>query len=192
MSTHQAAARRKPPRRLRATLIALLFVGVAATALLTLTHGHRIYVVHTGSMEPTYMPGDVVIDGPAPKTLHRGEPITFRHSDLTTDVVTHRVADVLPNGLIETKGDANATKDAWQIRPDQVQGSVVGKVSKLGYFIVFLRQPAGIASLATGVLGIVLLWGLFFPAEAEPERQSVPGPRHRRIGTPLAAALSRS
>ena len=88
MSTHQAAGRLRPSRRLlslgrrgrrrlRVALIALTFIGIAATSLLVLLHGHRLYVVHTGSMEPTYMPGDVVIDGPAPKTLHKGEPITF-------------------------------------------------------------------------------------------------------------------
>jgi signal peptidase I len=160
-----------------------------------LLHGHRVYVVHTGSMEPTYMPGDVVIDGPAPTTLHRGEAITFRHSDLTTDVVTHRVADVLPNGLIETKGDANPTKDAWQIRPDQVQGKVVTKVAKLGYLIVFLKQPAGIGSLATAVLTIVLLWGLFFPPETGlKDDKEVRRPAHRKplSALPFRGALTRT
>ena len=60
--------------------------------------GYRVWVVHTGSMEPTYMPGDIVIDRRRATAYRAGEMLTFRHSDLTTDVVTHRVTDVAQAG----------------------------------------------------------------------------------------------
>ena len=155
----------------------LLVIGLAGTGLAFWLQGYRVYVVHTGSMEPGYMPGDVVLDKPPTGSYHRGDVITFLHSEYTDDVVTHRVVGVTPSGLIHTKGDANRTRDAWDIRPDQVQGTVLLKVHGLGYLFVYFREPAGIASLATGLLAIALLWGIFFPAEND-----CPGPRPAREG----------
>jgi hypothetical protein len=105
----------------------------------------------------------VVIDGPAKSTYKPGKIITFRHSNLTTDVVTHSVAE-LPDGFIHTKGDANRTADVWDIRPNQVQGIFVMKLPHLGYLLVFLRRPAGVASLVIGGLALMLLWGLRNPS----------------------------
>jgi signal peptidase len=161
-------ARASLRRRLGFTLVLLLLTGVVATAGAFWLQGYRIYVVHTGSMEPTYMPGDLVIDRPAAH-VRPGDVITFRHSDLTTDVVTHRVTAVNPNGLIHTKGDANTSADVWEIRPDQVQGRVRLHLRNLGYLAVYLKQPSGIGSLVTALAAIVLLWGLFFPSEPEPQ-----------------------
>jgi signal peptidase len=173
-------------KRRRGLIVAsLLVIGLVATGLAFYVKGYRVYVVHTGSMEPNYRPGDVVVDGPPPAHVHRGEVITFLHSAYTDDVVTHRVVGVTPQGLIHTKGDANRTADVWDIRPDQVQGRVRFKVPGLGYLFVYFREPTGIASLATGLLAIVLLWGMFFPAEDDVRvpsgrplrRSATPGPR---------------
>jgi signal peptidase len=152
-------------RSLGFIVAALLVIGLVGTGLTFWLHGYRVYVVHTGSMEPTYMPGDIVVDKPAASTLHKGEVITFLHSEDSDDVVTHRFVGYTSNGLIHTKGDANRTPDAWEIRPDQVKGQALFEVPGLGYLLVYFRNPEGIASLATGVLAIALLWGFFFPAE---------------------------
>src|SRR4051812_13120510 len=120
--------------------------------------GYRVYVVHTGSMAPTLQPGDVVVDR-RPTDLAAGDVITFRHSDATDDVVTHRIVRVT-NGGIRTKGDGNRSADVWQIRPDQVRGVMATTVPHLGYALVFLKQPAGIGAVMTGALALVLLWGV--------------------------------
>jgi signal peptidase len=162
----------RPPARSRLRrfglgLIALAAAGLIGSGAALWAHGYRIYVVHTGSMEPSLVPGDVVIDAAPTGHYRAGEVLTFRHSDLTTDVVTHRVVDVTPTGLIHTKGDANDTADVWSIRPDQVRGKVVFKAAGLGYLVVFLQQPSGIAALATLLVAIALLWQLFFPTEPD-------------------------
>jgi signal peptidase I len=144
------------------TLLATLISGA-----IVWTQGYRVYVIHTGSMSPTYQPGDLVIDRPAQPRYHAGEVITFRHSSQTNDVVTHRITDVTPAGLIHTKGDANRTADVWDIRREQVRGSVALKLSGLGYLAVFLHQPAGLGSLALSILALALLWTLFFPAQTD-------------------------
>ncbi|UQX88762.1 signal peptidase I [Jatrophihabitans telluris] len=176
-------------RRRRSLFVAVL-TGLALLALLgTGMHlrgqGYRLYVVHTGSMMPTLMPGDVVLDRPADRVPVRGEIITFRHSDVVTDVVTHRVVST-NRGLIQTKGDANTSADVWDIRPNQVQGVVHTKIAKLGYLLVFLQQPAGVSSVVSGLLAMIFLWGLFegptdAPATARQRGAHRPsgGPRHR-------------
>jgi signal peptidase len=157
------------------TLVAAMIAGTAATLWL---QGYRPYVVYTGSMIPTHRPGDLVVDAPSRSSYGVGDVITFRHSDLTTDVVTHRIVAITADG-ITTKGDANRTPDAWTIRPDQVQGRVVQNLPDLGYLAVYLQQPAGIGSLATAALAVILLWGLFFPAE--PVARRVPPAGRRTV-----------
>jgi hypothetical protein len=104
-----------------------------------------------------------VIDGPAKSTYKPGKIITFCHPNLSTDVVTHRVAE-LPDGFTHTKGDANRTADVWDIGPNQVQGIFVMKLPHRGYLLVFLRRPAGVASLVIGGLALMLGWGLRNPS----------------------------
>ncbi|MGH8961606.1 MAG: signal peptidase I [Jatrophihabitantaceae bacterium] len=155
-------------RRITIAVVSLAILGLVGTGVSFWLRGYRVYVIHTGSMSPTYRPGDIVVDGPHPQAVRPGQVITFRHSALTTDVVTHRVTQVTPEG-INTKGDANRTPDAWTIRPNQVKGRVLFGVRNLGYLLVYLKQPAGIGSIATAVFGLLLLWRMFFPSESEDE-----------------------
>lgn len=156
----------RTPRQIALALLVVVLAGVAAIGLYSWGHGYRAYVVHTGSMMPTLNPGDLVIDKPATH-LAAGEIITFRHSRLSTDVVTHRITNVR-DGYIDTKGDANRTPDVWKISPDQVQGTVASTFARFGYAVVFLKQPSGIGGVMTGTLALLLLWGLFFPPRDTP------------------------
>jgi len=157
---------RRTARRIGLAFLALLFLGIGGGALYFHEQGYRVWVVHTGSMEPLLMPGDVVIDSKPTGQYQVGQVITFLHSYQQSDVVTHRIKAISPDGTIFTKGDANRSADAWQINPAQVQGTLRHTVKYLGYALVFLQQPAGIGSLATGVLALVLLWRIFFPPSA--------------------------
>ena len=165
-------------RKIKPFLGAALLCAIAITGVLAWQGGYRLYIVHTGSMTPTLRTGDAVLDGPPKATYHPGEIITFRHSDLTTDLVTHSVIDV-KGGKIHTKGDANRTADVWDIRPDQVQGVVIRRFPRMGFFLIFLRQPSGIAAVVIGGLALMLMWKLLTPnakrgteSESEHERES--------------------
>jgi signal peptidase len=158
------AQRRFRWRQAAFALAALLALGVIGTAATLYAQGYRAYVVHTGSMSPTYRPGSLVVDRPADGHYHRGQVITFGHSEGSDDLVTHRVASVTPRG-IHTKGDANRTADPWTIPTDQVRGTVIARLPYLGFLMVYLRQPRGVASVATISIAVVLLWGLFFAPE---------------------------
>ena len=148
------------------TLALLLVVAVAAMSAWLWHSGYRVYIVHTGSMSPTYKPGTLVIDGPATGKYHPGEVITFRHSSLTTDVVSHRITNITPQGIIHTKGDANPSPDVWNIRPDQVRGTLLSDIPGGGYVLEYLKQPAGIGSIVTTIFAGIMLWGIFFTPEA--------------------------
>ena len=165
-------------RKITMVLVPALLCAIAVAGILAWHNGYRLYIVHTGSMTPTLLAGDAVLDGPPRATYHPGDIITFRHSDLTTDLVTHSVIDV-KGGKIHTKGDANRTADVWEIRPDQVQGVVIRRFPRMGYVLVFLRQPVGIASVVIGLLVLMLLGRLFSPSarkehhsESDHERES--------------------
>jgi signal peptidase len=165
-------------RMLRWTLTCLL-LALLATGAGLLHNGYRLYVVHTGSMVPTYRPGDVVIDRPG-QQVKPGQVITFRHS-AAPDLVTHRVTEISAAGIIHTKGDANPTADVWDIRPDMVRGSVAWHVPLLGYLLVFLKQPAGIGALASSLLALIMLWSLFFGEQpAAPKLVRTRRTSHRR------------
>lgn len=172
------------------TLALLLVAGIIGTTAWVWHSGYRIYIVHTGSMSPTYKPGTLVIDGPPTGKYHPGEVITFRHSSLTTDVVSHRITDITPQGIIHTKGDANASADVWNIRPDQVRGTLIGDIPDGGFVFEYLKQPAGIGSIVTTLFAGIMLWGIFFNPEAaevetdaltEAETQSARGVTRMRV-----------
>ena len=86
-------------------------------------------------------------------------------------------------GEVHTKGDANEKPDTWALGPERVQGVVEHHVPKLGYVIVFLRQPTGVAGVMTSALSVVLLWGICFPKEA-PGHGRTPE-RVRRLEPPV-------
>ena len=158
----------------RRITLGLMTITLLAMAVVTLTawhQGYRLYVVHTGSMTPALKPGDVVFDKPArgdaiidrPSTaaVKPGEIVTFV-SDPHGTLVTHRVVAV-KNGVITTKGDANLTNDPWTLNASQVVGQRITTLPRMGYVLMYLKQPLGIASILLSVIGLMLLWRLFFP-----------------------------
>lgn len=149
--------------------VASLSIAAFVTAGAALWHhaGYRAYIVHTGSMNGTYNSGDLVFDRRAAGPLHVGEVITFLHSGLSSDVVTHRIVG-LSGGTIQTKGDANPTADTWNIRYDQVQGVVQTSIPRAGYLVYFFQQRAGDAAAVTGAIALMLLYDLFFGSSAPP------------------------
>ncbi|HEX2893511.1 MAG TPA: signal peptidase I [Marmoricola sp.] len=161
----------------------VLVALVAGTAYAHFALGLRAYVVHTGSMEPLLEPGDLVIDRPAPRNVRVGEVITFDHGAGLTDLVTHRVAAVSQGG-ISTKGDANRSRDAWLIRPDQVHGRMEHRVPRAGYLVHFLQQPGGVGGVVCAGIALLQLCRLFFPPSgSSPEPELT---RRRRTAPALA------
>ena len=167
-------------------VIASAIGTIVCTLLLAWSHGYRMYVVETGSMSPTFNPGDVVVDRTTEAGFQPGDVVTVQTST-ASGLVSHRLTHVDRQGKLHTKGDANKTADAWALSPAAVHGVVQHIVPKMGYLVVFMRQKEGVAGVMTSALSIFLLWGLCFP-KVESGKEAV-GARRLTVvpDEPLAA-----
>jgi signal peptidase len=126
---------------------------------------YRTVTVLSGSMQPTFGPGDVIVVLPEPvAALRAGQVISFRSPIGTHQVETHRVATVLRPGdepIVQTKGDANDTLDPWKA---QLHGSTLWRyrlrVPLLGYPLLLLREPLLRRACVFLLPALLALWGL--------------------------------
>ena len=140
-------------------ILAILLVGVRFVGL-------KPFVVLSGSMEPTYHVGSLIYVREAdPQDLQPGDAITFLATETT--VVTHRIADVVPDEddpdtlWFITKGDANQSEDASPVHYRNVIGKAVFSIPYLGYLSHYIQNPPGLY-IALGV-GAVMLILAFMP-----------------------------
>ena len=116
--------------------------------------GYRSYTVLSGSMEPEFYPGDIVITKHKNKTdINLNDIVTFRDKDGV--IITHRIIEETPQGYI-TKGDNNNVEDAEIITVNNIIGEVKFSIPKVGYIIDFLSKPMVIAT------EMILLAGFIF------------------------------
>ena len=112
--------------------------------------GFRQYVVATGSMEPEYNIGDVIIIREKPEEeIKIGDIINYT-SENGIDTITHRVVDIIEKdgqNYYKTKGDNNNSVDPELVKYSQVKGKLVFKISKLGTVITKMFTGTGITIL---------------------------------------------
>ena len=125
--------------------------------------GHRLLIVLTGSMNPTFRAGDlVVVSGVSPAQVSVGDVITFRHALDSSLLVTHRVVKVIWDGdavFWRTRGDANRAPDPVLVTSPRLVGRVEMIIPYAGYLAGFVRTRAGFFSLVI-LPGAALLWAL--------------------------------
>lgn len=163
MSKQQAARPRTPLgwvlTGIGIVIIALTLVLALFMAAPTLLGWQQMNVL-TGSMEPEIPIGSLVYVAPAePEELAEGDVITF--SQFRGDTVTHRVVrNRTVEGLLTTKGDANAEEDVEPVPYDRVIGKVVftlpGAGDVLGYASSDLGKVYLLAFGACGVMFVIL------------------------------------
>ncbi|WP_303005641.1 signal peptidase I [Romboutsia ilealis] len=106
--------------------------------------GYRSYTVLSGSMEPRFYPGDIVITKHKNKTdIQVNDIVTYRDNDGV--IITHRVIEETPEGYI-TKGDNNNVEDADILTKENIIGEVKFNIPKIGYVMDFLSKPMVIAA----------------------------------------------
>lgn len=93
--------------------------------------GYSVMQIQTGSMEPEYEVGSVIITKETePEKLQKGDVISFYSTDnfISGQVNTHRIdsvkRDMAGYPVFVTKGDANQSVDSEEV----TQGRVIGKV----------------------------------------------------------------
>lgn len=109
--------------------------------------------VLSGSMKPTFNPGDIIVDKKADITkLKVGDVITYR---MDAFVVTHRITDITKDKkgrvFFQTKGDNNNIKDDGYVLSDLVVGKYLFRIPLLGFVLQNLK----------GINGVICIWALF-------------------------------
>lgn len=124
--------------------------------------GMYVFTVLSGSMEPTYPTGSMILVKPVDvDSLEPGDVITYLISDNT--LVTHRITDIVPDetnpDIIRfcTKGDANNTVDMLLVHENNVVGTPFFCVPKLGYAVAFLKNPQSKYIIIAAISLVVLL-----------------------------------
>ena len=106
--------------------------------------GYRSYTVLSGSMEPEFYPGDIVITKHKNNTdININDIVTYRDNDGV--IITHRIIEEIPEGYI-TKGDNNNVEDVDILTKENIIGEVKFSIPKIGYVMNFLSNPMVIAA----------------------------------------------
>jgi signal peptidase len=162
-------------------LAVVLFVALAVLPRLGL---YRPVTVLSGSMRPTFSPGDEIVVRPEPVSAVRvGQVISYQVPTDAHQVETHRVIRILQGGahpVVQTQGDANNWPDPWKAKLEgNTAWRLTAVVPHLGYLINFLRGPMlrvatiVIAPLALALLLLLEIWGVR-EIESPPTRSASP------------------
>ena len=123
--------------------------------------GHQMYIVLSGSMNPTFDTGSTVFVKPKePEEIQPGEVITFTGLDDKRSLTTHRVVDIdrsdPQNIQFITKGDANEVTDPSPVSGDRLVGTVSFAIPYLGYLLNYGQTKQGMLVLVI-VPGVFLI-----------------------------------
>lgn len=122
--------------------------------------GWKPFIVMSGSMQAELFAGDVaIIKEVDTNSLEVGDIIAYQESK--DFVVTHRVIEEVIDEdgqrKFVTKGDNNNEVDLKQVAMDQVEGKYVGKISKIGYLLLFIQTPIGTVISVSIPIAILLI-----------------------------------
>ena len=125
--------------------------------------GRKPAIVLSGSMEPTFMVGDVILlkKTKHPDQLEVGDVACYLYSGKAT---THRVierfeADGKPRYIM--KGDYNNVEDRLAVDPEQIQGVWTGgRIPGLGRVLMFMQSTMGMFLLLICPLAGLLSWDI--------------------------------
>ena len=150
-------------------LVALALTLFVTIALLPRLGLYRPVTVLSGSMRPTFSPGDMVIVTPEPVSSVRvGHVISYKMPVGVHQVETHRIVRVLQGGVhpvVQTRGDANNANDPWTAK---LEGDTAWRhrvtIPKLGYVVNAFRshtvQTAAVRVVPV-LLALLVLWEIW-------------------------------
>ncbi len=163
------------PLGLPTIILSITVLIPAAVFLVTVwLSGWQLQVVRSGSMEPTYRTGTLLVTQPVVAAdVRPGDALMFTAPWRNRRMVTHRVDRILTaddgTRRFVTRGDANDADDPAPVPSREVRGVVKWGVPKLGTAMWTLR----------GWRGIVVLIGL--PTLALVVTESLERIRSRRV-----------
>lgn len=129
-------------------IVVIIFAFLAISSRFSI-FGVKLFVVKSGSMEPTIKTGSVVINK-SQDYYFNNDIITFKNKDKPLETTTHRVIDKAyedPAFLFITQGDANNSPDTEKVTQDRIVGKVVFSIPYIGYIVSFTRTLPGLIIL---------------------------------------------
>ena len=162
----------------------LLFVAMVCLQRFTNNNfsffGYRMFTVVTGSMEPRYLIGDVLISKDlAASEIEVGDDVTYlgKRNSYAGKVVTHEVVSIEKDNnnktIFHTKGLNNVIEDPI-VYEEQLYGKVIYKSKILSFIYKLVGTPTGI--LIFVVLPLVYIIGsemLTFLLEKEAKKRKI-------------------
>lgn len=134
--------------------LSLLLITVASRK--TDILGYRLYIIMSGSMEPTIHVKDAIITKQIDEPQN-GDIIAFENGDMIT---VHRIIKVYTEGdnrLYQTKGDNNNADDPGLVQKTQVKGKVKVVLPFVGRTVLFLQSHFIVLILAIGIITIIII-----------------------------------
>ncbi len=126
-------------------LIAMLVVAISAGLRFERQGGH-VLNVQTGSMQPTFRPGDAVIAWRVvPRNLRVGDIVSYHSLRDPRVIISHRII-AIHSGQLITRGDASVLVDP-AITAQSVIGQVRAVAPDLGRLLGWIKTPIGLTAL---------------------------------------------
>ena len=116
--------------------------------------GYSMLIIASPSMTGSIEAGDAIIIKKS-DSYAVGDVITYFPADESFSV-THRIVR-MEGDKFYTKGDANQSEDPDPVLIEQIAGKVAVKLDKVGYFIGWLKSPAGIIIAAAFIVLLILI-----------------------------------
>lgn len=116
--------------------------------------GYSMLIVASPSMTGAIEAGDAIIIKNS-DSYAVGDVITYFPAGESYSV-THRIVRT-EGDKFYTKGDANQSEDPDPVLIEQIAGKVAVKLDKVGYFIGWLKSPAGIIIAAAFIVLLILI-----------------------------------
>lgn len=161
------------PKVLSWALLATVVGAAVALIGLPKAVGGQPLTVLSGSMVPTYDPGDVVVVRPVDaSTLQIGDVITFQPRSGDPRLTTHRIVGMVYGSQgrsFQTQGDANGAPDPEPVSGPQVRGEVWYAVPLVGHVSVWLAGGPARSTIDILAVGL-LLYGGYYVASGTRER----------------------
>ena len=116
-----------------ATLATMLVLIGAGMFVIPRFFNVNAYIVKSGSMEPKIQTGSVAFIDESDKDVAVGDIITYELSN--GECVIHRIIEETENGQFVTKGDANDTADQNYLSSEQIVGTYLTSIPKIGFVL---------------------------------------------------------
>lgn len=126
------------------------YLGAALVSVLIIWFVVGVFPVYpsaiaTGSMEPMIWPGDVVLvrkvqDQTDIDSLQVGDVIQFQREDV---LINHRIIEIdkdKDGTQYQTKGDNNSAPDSDWVQPEDIKGTIVKVIPKIGWPTLMLKN----------------------------------------------------